>query len=135
MSMFSKGRDPRRKPRDLPQIAICTTTVWLCAANGLLAQSALPATPCLYAGRSFSDGARICVQKNLMMTCTLENTGPRWTLVLEKDLSSYCVTPTLNETGLGIATARPRHLRPPITNPVISRSAACFMFNGKRYCE
>jgi hypothetical protein len=100
------------------------------------AQSMRPgATPmCVYDGRSFSEGAHVCVQKSLMMKCIMNDEKPLWTLVLDKDLSNYCVTP-LQREATGNQTpqrhiARHSRLATPVTG-----STACFTFNGKRYCE
>jgi hypothetical protein len=100
--------------------------------DGLRAQSVRPvvATPvCVYDGRSFSEGAHICVQKNLMMKCIVNDEKPLWTLVLDKDLGSYCLTPLQRD-----ATHIVRRPHPRVAAPV-SGSSACFTFNGKHYCE
>jgi hypothetical protein len=92
---------------------------------------------CLYDDRSFSDGADICVQKNLMMTCTITGEKPVWTLVLDKDLSARCLVPfQLHAADLD---ARWHHhlvrRQARVDAPLAPTSAPCFTFNGKRYCE
>jgi hypothetical protein len=92
---------------------------------------------CIYDDRSFSDGAHICVQKNLMMTCTVSGEKPVWTLVLDKDLSERCLVPfQLHSADLN---ARWHHhmvrRQARADAPFARASAPCFTFNGKRYCE
>jgi hypothetical protein len=100
--------------------------------DGLRAQSMRRdvATPvCVYDGRSFSEGAHICVQKSLMMKCIMNDEKPLWTLVLDKDLGSYCLT-SLQRDAMHIV----RRPHPRLAAPA-SASTACFTFNGKHYCE
>lgn len=91
---------------------------------------------CLYNSRSYSDGAFICVQKSLMLSCSSDGARATWKIVADKDLNERCVT----------ATAPPyppelrRHVRRPHaiyhrTRPVAEGSPKCFTFNGKQYCE
>jgi hypothetical protein len=137
MNALAQREKPLRRLSGPPAVAVCTAALYLVAADRLLAQSTSPPPACLYDGRSFSDGARICIQRNLMMTCTLEDARPRWTLVLDKELSSYCVTPTLREAQFDAGAPRPRvrHLRPRVAGPATIGPPACFTFSGKRYCE
>jgi len=136
-ALGAQSENPLRRRGGLPALAMCIVALCLVATDRLLAQSTSPLPACLYDGRSFSDGARICIQRNLMMTCTLEAVRPRWTLVLDKELSSNCVTPTLREAQFDSGAPRPhvRHLRPRIAGPSTIGSPACFTFSGKRYCE
>jgi len=92
---------------------------------------------CVYDDRSFSDGAHICVQKNLMMTCTVTGEKPVWTLVLDKDLSERCLAPFLLHTADLNAHWHHHAVRRQARAdaPLAPISAPCFTFNGKRYCE
>jgi hypothetical protein len=100
-------------------------------------QPALSRVACVYDDRSFSDGAHICVQKNLMMTCTVTAEKSTWTLVVDKDLSERCLVPfqlhtvDLNSHWRHRVGRRQARAEPPLA----PASAACFTFNGKRYCE
>jgi hypothetical protein len=103
----------------------------------VLGQPAPSPVVCVYDDRSFSDGAHICVQKNLMMTCTVTGEKPVWTLVLDKDLSERCLAPfQLHTTDLN---ARSHHhavrRQARADAPLAPTSTPCFTFNGKRYCE
>jgi len=92
---------------------------------------------CVYDDRSFSDGAHICVQKNLMMTCTVSGNKPVWTLVLDKNLSERCLIP-LQIHSADLNARRHHHVVPQQARadaPFAPASAPCFTFNGKRYCE
>ncbi len=106
----------------------------LAAAEPLPAKAAAPL--CLYEGRSYSDGAYICVQKSLMLNCTADVARATWKIVADKDLSERCVTPTT----LGTAPALRRHARRTHVvrrraEPAQQASAKCFSFNNKQYCE
>jgi hypothetical protein len=108
---------------------IALVIVLLGSSTGLV--EALEAAACLYDGRAFSDGARICVQKGVMMTCGLETGHPQWTLVDDKDLSSRCLAPT--DGDIRAAHARFHHHQ--LLQPAAVTSAKCFYFSGKQYCE
>jgi hypothetical protein len=105
------------------------------AASWAQAVRPQPQAPCLYDGRSFSDGARICVQKNLMMTCPLKDERPQWTLVSDKELSSFCLAPTLRaDLDVGPPHIQIRRAHSRLALP-LTGSSACFTFNRRRYCE
>jgi|SRR5579859_5824390 len=91
---------------------------------------------CLYESKAYSDGAYICVQKSLMLTCSADGAHPSWKPVADKDINDRCTTPmTFNHP----AEKRPRlHWRQAIFNqvrPPAAGSARCFMFTRKQYCE
>jgi hypothetical protein len=114
-------------------LVILPVTILLTCMNTVLAQSPGGATPCLYDSQAFSEGARICVQKNLMMVCSVNDMRPQWNLVQDKELSSYCLAAI--ETFHRVSRiSRPRvHPRQPATASF--ESAKCFSFNGRRFCE
>lgn len=107
------------------------------AASTVRGQPAPSRVVCVYDDRLFSDGAHICVQKNLMMTCTVSGERAAWTLVLDKDLSERCLVPfqlhTADLTARGHHHAVRRQARADV--PPAPASTPCFTFNGKRYCE
>ena len=104
------------------------------AAAEPLQSSAGPA--CLYESKSYSEGAFICVQKSLMLTCSSDGMHATWKIVTDKDISERCVSPI----ALGVPPSPHRHahrtrvIRHTI-NPGGASSAKCFSFNGKQYCE
>jgi hypothetical protein len=109
---------------------IIALVIMLVSADTGFAQ-APGATACLYDGRAFSDGARICVQKGLMMACGVNTGHPQWTLVEDKDLSSHCLAPT--DGDIHVAHARFHHHQ--LFQPAAVTPAKCFYFSGKQYCE
>jgi len=111
-------------------IALAAFAVLSAATPGQAEQ----ATPtCVYASRSYSDGAFLCVQKSIALICRSDGGRFTWTTVADKDLADRCTAP--------VPHVRPRHVRVRTAayrvhhrDPSIS-AAKCFDFNGKRYCE
>jgi hypothetical protein len=118
-------------------LSLTVVTVLACAASSVRGQPAASPVVCLYDDRSFSDGANICVQKNLMMSCTVTGEKPVWTLVRDKDLSERCLEPFQVHTA-DLNARWHRHVvrrQARADTPLTPASAPCFTFNGKRYCE
>src|SRR5882724_7362603 len=112
-------------------------SVWavafLCCSQ-LIAAEPLRAEPaCLYASKSYSDGAFVCVQKALMLSCSSDGARATWKIVADKDLSQRCVVPTT----VAYAPPRPqaRRIIRARMNTAAGSAAKCFHFNGKQYCE
>jgi hypothetical protein len=115
---------------------------WTCiflSCSGLAAaqpmqSSAGPA--CLYDSRSYSNGAYICVQKSLMLTCSSDGTRSTWKIVTDKDISERCVSPiALSVPPLLHKHAHRMHMIRHRINSGGESSPKCFSFNGKQYCE
>ena len=105
------------------------------AAAEPLQSSAGPA--CLYGSKSYSNGAYICVQKSLMLTCSFDGMHASWKIVADRDISERCVTPmafSVPSSAPHRHVYRPRMIHHRI-NPGGESSAKCFAFNGKTYCE
>ena len=89
---------------------------------------------CLYESKAYSEGAFVCVQKSLMLTCTADGDRVSWKPVADKDINERCTAPTVQHRP---EQPRPRiHRRhfvhrafPFVENP------KCFVFNGREYCE
>jgi hypothetical protein len=89
---------------------------------------------CLYESKTYSEGAFVCVQKSLMLTCTADGDRVSWKRVADKDINDRCTRPTVHHYP---EQTRPRiHRRnfvhrafPYVENP------KCFVFNGREYCE
>lgn len=84
---------------------------------------------CMYASRSYSDGAVVCVQKLLMMMCQADRVRPTWTVVTEKEMTDRCVTSTASFQ---------RHLSLRVnyrSRNVSVGGSRCFNFDGRLYCE
>jgi hypothetical protein len=110
-------------------IALAALAVLAATAPG----EAEPTTPnCIYASRSYSDGAFVCVQKSVALICRSDGGRFTWTTVTDKDLADRCSAPapTVRRHHARIRTAYRVHHRDLMTGP-----AKCFDFNGKHYCE
>jgi len=91
---------------------------------------------CLYESKAYSDGAYICVQKSLMLTCSADGAHPTWKPVADKDINDRCTAPmTLNYPPEKRARFHWRHAIFHRVRPLAAGSAKCFMFTGKQYCE
>lgn len=117
--------------------------VWIIVGASGLATASAAAEPtpnagpvCLYESEAYSEGAFVCVQKSLMLTCVAEGAHMSWKSVSDKDISDRCTAPTVQYVA-----PEPRiHTHwhhypvrrsyPPVENP-----AKCFIFNGVQYCE
>jgi hypothetical protein len=129
--------------RPMPRVTIQLLAVAVLALSGMFnspeTQAAGPEALCIYDGGSFSEGANICVQARLMMTCSVSGDRLVWTVVSDKEISRFCVTSFRRRHGSRLRVAMPRHdaARPPaVSNAAPAGSSdKCFSFNGKRYCE
>ena len=89
---------------------------------------------CLYASKTYSEGAYVCAQKSLMLTCTADGGHMSWKPVTDKDFNDRCTLPAVQHTA---EPPRPHvHRRhfvhrawPFVENP------KCFVFDGRHYCE
>jgi hypothetical protein len=114
------------------------TFIFLCC-SGLAAAEPLQSSAgaaCLYNSRSYSDGAFVCVQKSLMLTCSSDGTRASWKIVTDGNISERCVSP------IALTVPRSPHKRTHRAHWIrhsiqaVERSPAkCFTFNGKQYCE
>ncbi len=108
----------------------CSTAAWAAPE----AQAGGPV--CLYESKAYSEGAYVCVQKSLMLTCATD--GPRavWKPVVDKDVNDRCTAPmTLHYPAQPLVRSHRRHLVVHKLRPVADFSAKCFAFNGRQYCE
>jgi len=104
------------------------------------ARAADPAPLCIYEGNSFSEGAHICAQASLMMSCTMVGERAVWKVVTEREVSRLCVTPssradTSVRSRRHVARYVPSASAAPSVDLPATGSAKCFTFNGKRFCE
>ena len=95
-----------------------------------------PVPACLYNSKLYSDGAYICVQKSLMLTCSSDGTRATWKTVADKDVSERCVNPiALSVPPTALAECAPNAHGASLERPGQGRLSKCFSFNGKQYCE
>jgi hypothetical protein len=130
--ILSRGRGDDRLEMDGRRIFLLALAI-SGAASTVQGQPVPPRVVCVYDDRSFSNGAHICVQKNLMMTCTVTEQKPIWTLVLDEALSERCLVPFQDLNARWHHHVVRRQAR--VGVPQTPASAPCFTFNGKRYCE
>jgi hypothetical protein len=110
--------------------------LWVTIAS---AQSATPAQAspvCVYRSRSYSDGALVCAYRTLMLTCSVDGAKASWKPVTDEKLASACEASSARPRVVE-APPHPRH-RHGVRHSVrvnADRSAKCFVFNGKQYCE
>ena len=108
----------------------------LVAADGAAADQP---SLCVYHDRSYSDGAHICIQRQLMMSCTAEGGRAVWRIVEDRRLARLCATPVAagRIAGWDPPEVRwPRHRRQTSAVPAKAQSSGkCFTFVGRRFCE
>jgi hypothetical protein len=65
------------------------------AAQPPAAQPKPAAAPtCTYNSRTYGDGAFVCVEKSLMLKCTVDDARASWSVVADRDLGDKCRAPT-----------------------------------------
>jgi hypothetical protein len=89
---------------------------------------------CLYESKTYSEGAFVCVQKSLMLTCTADGDRVSWKPAADKDINDRCTRPTVHHYP---EQARPRIHRRPFVHRAFPyvENPKCFVFNGREYCE
>jgi hypothetical protein len=115
-------------------LAALSVCLWTTVAS---AQGTPAASPvCVYESRSYSDGALICVNRALMLSCSLDGGRASWKPVMDQKLADVCEASRARPRVVE-APPRRRH-RHGVRHPVrvnADRSPKCFVFNGKQYCE
>jgi len=125
-------------------VALLSACLWTTAAWTQSVPSASPV--CFYESKSYSDGALICAYRSVMLTCSLDGPRATWKPVTDSKLASVCETPTVRPRVVEAPPAQPRVVEVPprrrhrhgVRHAVrrnADRSARCFVFNGKQYCE
>jgi hypothetical protein len=103
-------------------------------AERAAAQQAL----CVYQDRSYSDGAHICIQRQLMLTCSADGARVAWKIVDDRQLANLCTTPiaVTHWRTPEVRGAPPgRHTPAARRSSADARNARCFVFMGRRFCE
>jgi|SRR5579871_3930319 len=116
--------------------------IWIlvCVACSGVASAAPEAKPnagpvCLFESKAYSEGAYVCAQKSLMLTCTADGDHVAWKPVADKDLNDRCTAPVVQ------SYPEPPHPRAHRRHFVVHRFSPqvyppkCFVFNGREYCE
>ena len=117
--------------------------IWVFVCVGCLGGASAAPEPksdagplCLFESKTYSEGAFVCVQKSLMLTCVTDAARALWKPVPDKDINERCTAPTAQH----YSPERRRHgSRHPYsirrTSPLAANPAKCFAFNGREYCE
>ncbi len=114
---------------------IFLATVLACLGAEIASAQSAASPVCLYESKSYTDGALICVNRALMLNCSVDGTRASWKPVTDQKLASVCESPTVRPRVVEAPRPRHRHgLRHPARINAV-QSAKCFMFNGKQYCE
>jgi hypothetical protein len=90
---------------------------------------------CVYDSKDYSDGAYICAQKSMMLTCQTDGTKATWKIVTDKDINDRCIAPIVSANITEPRVRRRNYVRPVTARVYADPNAKCFNFNGKRYCE
>ncbi len=90
---------------------------------------------CVYDSKDYSDGAYICAQKSMMLTCQTDGAKATWKIVTDKDINDRCIAPIVRANITEPRVRRRHYVRPASARVYADPNARCFHFNGKRYCE
>lgn len=90
---------------------------------------------CLYASKSYSEGAYLCAQRELMLVCTVEAGRATWKPVADKTIGGRCIGDIVRPEIERPRPYRRRHVHHISVTAPPETSSKCFQFNGKRYCE
>jgi hypothetical protein len=99
-----------------------------------------PAAPvaltCVYNSKTYSDGAHVCVNKNLMLTCAADSSKAVWNVATDNDARDKCARPVVHLTkAQRRALWQRNNIRRQITRPTGS-PPFCFGFDDSPlYCE
>jgi|SRR5579871_3158302 len=105
-----------------------------CLASGSAAAEPKSSPVCLYESKAFSEGAYVCVEKSLMLTCTADGPHMSWK-VADKDISERCTAPTVRHAAPERRVHPHRHHYAIRRSPAEFNGPKCFAFNGRQYCE
>ena len=114
------------------KIRICLIALTATASLPSFLQ-AQTAGPCLYASKSYSEGASICLRPSLMLSCRAEGARMVWTVVTDQDISRLCSGPVVARFHARSVRTALRRASPPERST--AAAAKCFQFNGRTYCE
>lgn len=106
------------------------------------AASAAPvALTCAYNSKTYSDGAYVCVNKNLVLMCSADSTKAVWNVATDKDASDKCARPAVHRPAVHLTKAQRRaiwqrnNIRRQITRPTGSPPFCFGVDDGPLYCE
>lgn len=102
----------------------------------------VPATPppvaltCVYNSKTYSDGAYVCVNKNLVLVCSADSTKAVWNAATDKDANGKCTRPAPHLIkAQRRAVWQERSIRRQITPPIYPAPYCFGLGDGPLYCE
>ncbi len=117
--------------------------IWILVGGSCLVTASAAPEPwhnagpvCLYESKAYSEGAFVCVQKSLMLSCTADGGHVSWKPVADQEISDRCTAPAAQYVP-PVPRAhphRPHHAFRGV-HPLAAGLAKCFVFNGREYCE
>jgi hypothetical protein len=105
----------------------------LAAINLASLQMAQAAPLCVFNDGSYSEGARICAEPGLMLSCTISGDRAVWSVVTET--GGVCSSSSRRGSGRMMRHRMTRRAQPDQSDTPSPDGAKCFTFNGKRFCE
>jgi hypothetical protein len=96
-----------------------------------------PIPVCIYASRSYSSGALLCIHRSLALVCRSDGPQAIWVAETDKEISGRCgsATASRHPPSRLRAAFRTRHGEPATSGANSALQDKCFDFAGKRYCE
>src|SRR5947209_12507500 len=80
----------QRRRGDMIRTSVVAACFACLGVTTALAQAAPAAPACVYESRSYSDGALICVYRNLMLSCSQDAGKASWKPVTDAALAGVC---------------------------------------------
>lgn len=117
--------------------------IWVLVGGSCLATASAAPEPglnagpvCLYESKAYSEGAFVCVQKSLMLSCTADGGHMSWRPVADQEISDRCTVPAVQYVP-PVPPFHPHrhHYAVRRVHPLVAGPAKCFVFNGREYCE
>jgi len=104
------------------------------AAAALNSPQIADAAPlCVFDNGSYSEGARICAEPGMMLSCGVNGDRAVWTVVTE---SGGACSSSRRGSGRAMRHRMAHRAQPDSSEAAPSPDGAkCFTFNGKRFCE
>jgi hypothetical protein len=72
---------------------------------------------CVYDSKNYSDGAYICAQKSMMLTCQTDGAKASWKIVTDKDINDRCIAPIVRANITEPRIRRRHYIRPVAIRP------------------
>jgi hypothetical protein len=119
------------------RVLVCSIALLLTGGETFSASDLTPGVPvCIYASKSYSSGALLCIHKSLALVCRSEGSQATWATLADNELAERCGGPIVSPYRPRLHAAfRTRRREPVATGANGALQSKCFDFAGKRYCE